>query len=77
MLTFRDKVRIPLTFVGVISVAIGVGVVFSGMKTSSGVYRFGAWRDMNLLSAIPKEAALWIISGGVAALTASYFTRDK
>jgi hypothetical protein len=77
MLTLRDKLRIPLIFMGILLIASGFGIAYPGIKKSSPEFRFGAGKDMNLTAAIPQEAAPWVIGAGFAVLVTAYFTREK
>lgn len=79
MLTPRDRFRIPLILVGVSFTLTGIAAAVSDRDVTAAdyVYRIGAWKDLHLVSTVPKEAAPWMLGFGVAALVISYVTRDK
>jgi hypothetical protein len=77
MMTLRDKIRIPLIFIGIILVFLSLGVAYPHIGKSHFAYRFGAGKDMNLPAAIPMETAPWLLGAGSAILVSAYVTREK
>jgi len=79
MLTPRDRIRIPLIFVGIVLTVASAAVAVSEMREghSDYIYRFGAWKDLPIAVAAPKGVAPWMIGAGITALVIAYATRDR
>ena len=67
-------------FTGIVLIVVGAAVgcsEVSAKKDGGYLYRFGAWKDINVAAGVSKEAAPWLIGVGAMMLVVSYVTRER